>query len=136
MIIQKEFTFEAAHWLEGVGSGHPCARMHGHSYRVTLQVTGPVVSPGWVCDFGELKVAWRMIEPDLDHRCLNEVDGMGNPTSENLAVWIWERIKPILPNLATVIVSETPTSRAIYEGVIWSHLSCREDVQESADGRS
>lgn len=112
--IFRDFTFEAAHRLPNVPEGHKCARLHGHSYRVRVQVSGPVgYETGWVMDFGALKAAWRPIEDQLDHRYLNEVSGLGNPTSELLAQWIWERLD--LP-LSAVTVSETCTSGCTYRG--------------------
>ena len=117
MLIRKTFTFEAAHYLPRVPEGHKCARVHGHSYRVEVAVRGevdPVL--GWVCDFAAITDAFAPLRARLDHHLLNEVEGITNPTSENLAVWVWERLAPSLPGLARVTVSETETSAAEYEG--------------------
>lgn len=117
MEIFREFTFEAAHRLPHVPEGHKCARLHGHSYRVEIRVAGPVdEAAGWVMDFGEIKAAWAPLDDDLDHRYLNEVPGLGNPTSENLARWIWGRLADSLP-LSAVTVRETCTSGCTYRGV-------------------
>ncbi|EWC61176.1 6-carboxytetrahydropterin synthase [Actinokineospora spheciospongiae] len=117
MEIFREFTFEAAHRLPNVPEGHKCARLHGHSYRVTVHVDAPVdPAPGWVMDFGDLKRAFKPLEDQLDHHYLNEVAGLENPTSENLAVWIWDRLLPALPDLSAVGVRETCTSGCIYRG--------------------
>jgi 6-pyruvoyltetrahydropterin/6-carboxytetrahydropterin synthase len=116
MEIFREFTFEAAHRLTGVPEGHKCARLHGHSYRVTVHVEGPVgEETGWVMDFGEIKAAFAPLYDQLDHRYLNEVAGLGNPTSENLARWIWARLAGTLP-LCKVVVHETCTSGCVYRG--------------------
>ena len=115
--IYREFTFEAAHRLPNVPEGHKCARLHGHSYRVEVHVSGPVgESTGWVQDFGDLKVAFKPLEDQLDHHYLNDVVGLDNPTSEVLAKWIWDRLNVDLPNLNEVRVRETCTSGCIYRG--------------------
>ncbi len=117
MLIFKSFTFEAAHRLPNVPAGHKCARLHGHSYRVELHVRGPVgAESGWVQDFADLKVAWEPLHATLDHRYLNEIEGLENPTSEVLARFIWKRVQPSLPGLAEVRVQETCTSGCIYAG--------------------
>jgi 6-pyruvoyltetrahydropterin/6-carboxytetrahydropterin synthase len=117
MEIFKEFTFEAAHHLPNVPEGHKCARLHGHSFRVKLYVRGRVdARAGWVMDFADLKRAFRPLYERLDHHYLNEVEGLENPTSENLARWIWERLRPALPGLSRVVVRETCTSGCVYRG--------------------
>src|SRR3954471_863290 len=81
--IFREFTFEAAHRLPNVPEGHKCARLHGHSYRVEVRVSGEVgTETGWVVDFAEIKAAFRPLHETLDHHYLNEVHGLENPTSE------------------------------------------------------
>ncbi|MFE4665171.1 6-carboxytetrahydropterin synthase QueD [Streptomyces sp. NPDC056716] len=117
MEIFREFTFEAAHRLPNVPEGHKCARLHGHSYKVIVHVEAPVDPElGWVMDFGDLKKAFKPIEAQLDHYYLNELEGLENPTSEVLARWIWERLKPILPDLSELTVRETCTSGCTYRG--------------------
>lgn len=117
MEIFKEFTFEAAHRLPNVPEGHKCARLHGHSFRVALHVAGPVDAyHGWVLDFGDIKTAFQPLYDQLDHHYLNEIPGLENPTSEHLARWIWERLKPDLPQLSQVVVHETCTSGCVYRG--------------------
>lgn len=116
MEIFREFTFEAAHRLTNVPDGHKCARLHGHSYRVAVHVTGPVGErTGWVVDFQEIQDAFAVLHGQLDHRYLNEVAGLGNPTSENLARWIWERLAGTLA-LSKIVVRETCTSGCVYRG--------------------
>lgn len=113
----KEYRFEAAHRLPRVPEGHKCARLHGHSFKVELAIFGAVNSDtGWFIDYGDLDTLWQPIHELLDHNYLNEVEGLENPTSEILAKWLWDRLKPKLPSLARVIVHETCDARCEYEG--------------------
>jgi 6-pyruvoyltetrahydropterin/6-carboxytetrahydropterin synthase len=115
--IYKEFSIEAAHRLPHVPEGHKCARLHGHSFHVTLYVEGPLDPQlGWVIDFADIKTAFRPVFDRLDHRYLNEVPGLENPTSENVARWIWRELKPALPLLARIQIRETCTSGCQYRG--------------------
>jgi 6-pyruvoyltetrahydropterin/6-carboxytetrahydropterin synthase len=117
MEIYKKFSIEAAHWLPNVPAGHKCGRMHGHSFRIQIHVSGPLDERmGWVADFADVKAAFKVIEDRIDHRCLNEVAGLENPTSEHLAEWLWRNLKPTLPLLSKVVVEETCTSGCIYSG--------------------
>ena len=117
MQLSKRFTFEAAHLLPNVPEGHKCRRLHGHSFSVELHVEGPVGEhTGWVMDFAEISAVCRALEDRLDHRYLNEIPGLENPTSEVLAQWIWREARPALPMLTTVEVRETCTTRCIYRG--------------------
>lgn len=117
MELYKEFTFEAAHRLPNVPEDHKCHRLHGHSFRVKLHVSGPMDEDlGWVIDFAEIKSAFKPIYERLDHHFLNEIEGLENPTSENLAIWIWEMLKPKLPLLSKVETSETCNSGCVYRG--------------------
>jgi 6-pyruvoyltetrahydropterin/6-carboxytetrahydropterin synthase len=117
MDVFKVFSIEAAHRLPNVPPSHKCARLHGHSFRVEIHVRGDVgVETGWVMDFADIKGAFQPLFDELDHHYLNEVEGLSNPTSENLARWIWRRLKPGLPVLSKVVVNETCTSGCAYEG--------------------
>lgn len=115
--LRRDYRFESARRLTGIDPGHPCASIHGHSFRLRVKVVGEVdAAAGWVIDFGDLD---RVVEPvvrELDHRLLNDVDGLGNPTSENLAKWIWDRIESRVPGLVSVRVSETEASSVTYRG--------------------
>lgn len=94
-----------------------CSRVHGHSFRIELHVSGPVDPRlGWVMDFAEIKRTFEPLFQRLDHRYLNDVPGLENPTSENLARYIWRELKPVLPLLARVVVHETCTSGASVAG--------------------
>jgi 6-pyruvoyltetrahydropterin/6-carboxytetrahydropterin synthase len=113
--ITKTFTFDAAHWLPNVPQGHKCGRLHGHTYSVTIAVEGEVdPASGWIVDFGDIKAAFKPIEQRLDHYCLNDVEGLENPTAEVMARWIHERIRDTLPQVAEVTVCETANTSAVY----------------------
>ena len=113
----KDFNFEAAHRLSNVPEGHKCARLHGHSFMVRIEVTGEVDPyTGWVMDFSDIKAAFKPILDSLDHYYLNDIEGLDNPTSEVLAHWIWQRLKPSLPLLSAIRVKETCTAGCIYRG--------------------
>ena len=115
--IWKDFSFDSAHRLPRVPEGHKCGRLHGHTFQVRIAVRGvPGEDSGWVMDFADLKAAWKPLEHALDHRYLNEIEGLENPTSEILAAWIWERLKPVLPLLSEVQVKETCTAGCVYRG--------------------
>jgi 6-pyruvoyltetrahydropterin/6-carboxytetrahydropterin synthase len=117
MDIFKVFQIEAAHRLPNVPPGHKCARLHGHSFRIEIHVRGePDPEFGWVMDFADLKTAFAPLYTRLDHTYLNDVPGLENPTSERLAIWIWQQLKPALPSLCRVVVHETCTAGCSYEG--------------------
>jgi len=117
MKISQAFRFEAAHWLPNVPETHRCHRMHGHSYRIELVLNGPVdAHTGFVADFFDIEEVFGPLLKQLDHRCLNDVQGLENPTAERIAIWIWDRAKTKLPLLSAVKVYETPDSWAEYDG--------------------
>ncbi len=117
MNVFKEFTFEAAHRLPNVAPGHKCARLHGHSFRVEVHVEGVVgAESGWVLDFADIDRAFAPLHDQLDHRYLNEIDGLDNPTSERVAEWIWARLEGTLPGLSSVVVRETCTAGVEFRG--------------------
>ena len=119
MHIFKVFTIEAAHRLPNVPEGHKCARLHGHSFRIELHVAGePGEHSGWVMDFADVKAAFEPLYRQLDHHYLNDIEGLENPTSEQLAIWIWERLKPALPGLSEIVVHETCTAGCRYRGAV------------------
>ena len=117
MDIFRIFHLQCARRLPAMPESHPCSRLHGHSFRVELTVSGDVDPvPGWVLDFADIEAAWQPIHAALDHRCLNDIAGLDNPTSENLAVWLWQELKPALPGLSAVSVMETDDSGCTYRG--------------------
>jgi 6-pyruvoyltetrahydropterin/6-carboxytetrahydropterin synthase len=117
MEIFKSFTFEAAHSLPNVAENHKCRRLHGHSFHTTVYVNGPVdENTGWVMDFADIKRACKPVYEALDHRYLNDIPGLENPTSEHIARWIWNQLSPTLPMLSKIEVRETCNSGCIYLG--------------------
>lgn len=113
----KTFTFDAAHRLAHLPETHKCHRLHGHTYQVTIHVEGPVdPALGWVMDFADLKRAVDPLVKQLDHHYLNDIPGLEISTTENLAGWLWERLKPALPLLTKIVIHETPTSGCVYRG--------------------
>lgn len=115
--LTKTFHFEAAHDLPTFPDGHKCRRLHGHSFRFDVVVEGEVdPARGYLVDYGEIKQVTDPIVKRLDHYYLNEIEGLSNPTSEVLAKWLWDRLKPLLPQLSSIIVYETCTSACEYRG--------------------
>ncbi len=113
----KRYTFEAAHRLPKVPEGHKCGRLHGHSYAIEVRVEGEVdVQSGMVIDYGDISAVVKPLIKRLDHYYLNEIEGLENSTSEVLARWLWEQIKPSLPQLTCITVAETCTARCEYRG--------------------
>jgi 6-pyruvoyltetrahydropterin/6-carboxytetrahydropterin synthase len=117
MEIFNLYHVEAARRLPNLPESHPCSRVHGHSFRIEIHVSGPVdPETGWVVDFAELDAAFAPIKAQIDHRYLNDIPGLENPTSERLAQWIWQKLKPALPGLSRIVVQETQQSGCIYSG--------------------
>jgi len=116
--IIKSFTFEAAHFLPNLPDGHKCKRIHGHSFRCEVEVTGEIDPvTGFVMDYADVKAAFKPLFAQLDHRFLNhDVPGLENPSSEVIARWIWERLAPVLPGLSAVVLHETCTARCVDRG--------------------
>lgn len=117
MLVYKQFAFDSAHFLPHVPDGHKCKAMHGHTYKITVFIEGSLVGEyGWVTDFDDLKKAVQPVIKIIDHQLLNNIPGLENPTSEILAIWLWNRIKPGLPGLKKIELNETRSSGVIYEG--------------------
>lgn len=117
MEIFKKFTFDSAHFLPRVPDGHKCKEMHGHTYHLTVFMEGePNKEFGWIIDFADIKKVIKPIIDSIDHKVLNNIDGLENPTCEEIAIWLWNKIKPELPLLSKIQLNETPTTGVIYEG--------------------
>lgn len=117
MHVFKRFQIEAAHFLPNLPEDHKCRRMHGHSFVVEVHVEGPLdPEKGWVMDFADIGDAFRPLFDRLDHRLLNDIEGLENPTSEILARWVWARLEGELPGLSRVAVQETCTAGCVFSG--------------------
>jgi 6-pyruvoyltetrahydropterin/6-carboxytetrahydropterin synthase len=117
MELRKTFQFEAAHLLPLLPKTHKCRRLHGHSFKVEIVVAGECDPKlGWLMDYADITAAFKPAWEKLDHRYLNEIPGLKNPTSEEIAAWIWKKLKSRLPLLVEVVVAETCTARAVYRG--------------------
>ena len=117
MNISAVASFESARYFPHLPETHEGRRFHGNTFRVQIVVTGPIdPETGWVIDFSAVKQAFEPVRQKLDHRLLNEIPGLENPTSEIVAAWIWKKLKPRLPLLTEIVVAETCTARAVYRG--------------------
>jgi 6-pyruvoyltetrahydropterin/6-carboxytetrahydropterin synthase len=115
--LMKEYRFEAAHRLPRVPEGHKCARIHGHSYKVEVEIAGPVdPETGWLIDFGVIDDAWAPLFARFDHHNLNEVPGLENSTCENIAIYVWAALRGRIPALSAVTIWETFDSKCTYRG--------------------
>ena len=114
--VVQGFRFESAHYLPNVPDTHRCKNMHGHSYRVDVHITAPVDEySGMVIDFFDVDDAFEPVMAALDHQVLNTVEGLENPTAENIAIWIFRKLSTI-DGISKVVVHETEFSRAVYPG--------------------
>ena len=117
MQIFKKFTFDSAHALPNVPDGHKCKNVHGHTYHLTLFLESEIDSEmGWVMDFADVKEIMNPVMTQIDHKFLNDIEGLENPTCEIFVKWIWDRLIGSMPQLVKIELYETPTSGAIYEG--------------------
>lgn len=121
VLITKKFRFEAAHYLPTMPEGHKCRRLHGHSFKVEINLLGEIdPNTGLLMDFGDIKKIVKPFIDMLDHWCINEVGEekkeplLQNPSSENLAKWFFQKLNPLLPGLYSVVVHETCTTRCEY----------------------
>ena len=113
--LKQHFSIESARFLPHLPKTHPCANMHGHSFKIILTLQGPLDPKlGWVIDYNEITTKMAPILKPLDHQVLNNIKGLENPTSENLAYWIYENAKKVLPLLKYVSILETPTTECRY----------------------
>tara|TARA_B110000444_G_C18805268_1_gene579594 strand:- start:377 stop:733 length:357 start_codon:yes stop_codon:yes gene_type:complete len=117
MDIYKIFNIESARSLPNLPDSHPCKNIHGHSFKIKIIVSGKInKSTGMVIDFDEIDKLFNPIHSLIDHKYLNNIEGLENPSSENLAIWIWEKLKPKLPTITQIEIKETDKTGCIYKG--------------------
>ena len=115
--LKKSFQFEAAHSLPNLPSNHKCYRLHGHSFKVELTLAGECDKHlGWLVDYADISAAFLPTWERLDHHYLTEIEGLDNPTSENIARWVWNEVQTKVPLLTSVEVAETCNASCIYRG--------------------
>ena len=113
--LKQHFQIESARFLPNLPSTHPCARLHGHSFKIVLTLLGDLdTKVGWVMDYNEISFAMKPLLIEIDHRVLNEVPGLENPTSELLAKWIYDRMIKKIPILKNVTIAETSATECRY----------------------
>ena len=118
MEIYKDFSFDSAHFLPHIPKENKCSRVHGHTYTLRVYIKGnPTKEQGWIMDFKELKNCVSPIIEKLDHQLLNDIPGLENPTAENITIWFWQNLQPILPLLSRIELKETATTGVIYNGI-------------------
>ena len=117
MIVYKKFNIESARSIPNLPKTHPCHHIHGHSFKIIISVKGPVNKQnGFVTDFQDIDDAFNSFKKELDHSYLNNIEGLQNPTSENICIWIWDKIQSSLPNIYKIEIKETDSTGCIYEG--------------------
>lgn len=113
--LKTQFRIESARRLTGLPAGHPCANIHGHSFLISLRLIGEQqAKTGWVRDYHEIEETTKTVLREIDHKLLNDVPGLENPTTENLTAWLYNKLKKPIPELIQVSVSETPTTECSY----------------------
>ena len=117
MNIYKIFNIESARSLPNLPDSHPCKNIHGHSFKIKITVSGKInKATGMVLDFNQIDEIFNPIHLLIDHKYLNDIKGLENPSSENLAIWIWKRLKPKLPTIIEIEIKETSETGCIYKG--------------------
>ena len=117
MIVYKKFNIESARSLPNVPESHPCYQLHGHSFKIIISIIGQIdKNTGLVIDFQEIENAFNPIKKILDHSFLNKIEGLSNPTSENICIWIWDKIESSIPNICEIEIKETDSTGCIYRG--------------------
>lgn len=114
--VWRRYRFQAAHQLPNVPEGHKCGRMHGHGFEVIVHANQDLESRALSIDYDYIDSLWKPIHAELDYRCLNDVPGLSNPTSEIIASWIWSRLAPVLAELSWITVYETASCGAHFDG--------------------
>ena len=117
MNVYKTFSIEAARSLPNLSDDHPCKKVHGHSFKITITISGEIEpQTGFVLDFNDITMAFKPIKEQIDHAYLNDINGLENPSSENLSIWIWDKLLKALPTIKQIEIKETDSTGCIYKG--------------------
>lgn len=117
MTIFLEDSFDSAHSLPHLPLGHKCRAAHGHTYKIRLEITGALLKKtAWVMDYSDVKREWDRVKRQVDHQNLNLVIDNGPSTCENVARWIWKKLKPRLFQLSKIEIRETERCGVVYSG--------------------
>ena len=130
--VWRRYRFQAAHQLPNVAPGHKCGRMHGHGFEVIVHANQDLGARAISIDYDQLDTIWAPLQRELDYRCLNDIEGLGNPTSELISSWLWTRLRAVLPELSWVTVFETGSCGANFDGHryrIWKDFTLDSAVQ-------
>ena len=124
--VWRRYRFQSAHRLPNVPAGHKCGRMHGHGFEAIVHANQDLGTRALSIDYDRLDALWAPLHAQLDHRCLNDIAGLSNPTSELIASWLWAQLKPVLPELSWITVYETASCGANFDGAryrIWKDFT-------------
>jgi len=117
MIVYKEYYINSARFLPNLEAGHICSNLHGHTYNIKVSVKGPVnLKSGFVIDAFDIDKCFEKVHRELDHKLLNEIKGLENPTSENICIFVWNRLIQDIPNLHEIEIKENNVTGFIYSG--------------------
>ena len=118
MKIYRTYTIHSARYIPTLPDSHPCSKMHGHTFKIIIELDGAIdKTTGFVMDFYDIDVIVKAnVIDSLDHKVLNEIDGLHNPSSEYLSIWIWDKLFPQLPILSQITISEEHGTGIKYSG--------------------
>ncbi len=115
--FSQQFILHSAHFLPHVPEGHKCGRLHGHNFKIIFKWEGNPATE--LQEYEHLFEQFQPLYDRLHRRLLNEIEGLENPTSENLSSWLWEKLKTAIPSLTSVTVYETDSVGSLYSGKLW-----------------
>tara|TARA_A100001011_G_C14197081_1_gene793978 strand:+ start:881 stop:1237 length:357 start_codon:yes stop_codon:yes gene_type:complete len=117
MVVYKEYYINSARYLPNLKEGHICSKFHGHTYNIKVFVEGSVnKETGFVIDAFDIDKQFKKIHKQLDHKVLNDISGLENPTSENICIWIWQKLSKNLPLLSKIEIMENSVTGFVYKG--------------------
>ena len=118
MQVFRQFRFHAARHLPNLEDSHICKKIHGHTFNLTVYIKGNINNQtGFIIDFFDIdKIVTKNIIKSIDHKLLNDIADLENPTSEILCKWIWDKLKTKISGLNKIILSEDHGTGIIYSG--------------------